>query len=77
MLILTRKKGQSFFINDNIKITIRDTGNDTVRIAIDAPREVKILREELAEAARINAEAAEQDRVEAEDIRRIFALQKK
>ena len=50
MLILTRKRGQALYINDDITITVREVGNDNVRLAIDAPKEVKILREELVEA---------------------------
>ena len=76
MLILTRKKGQSFYVNDNVKITVKDMGNDTVRIAIDAPRDVKILREELMEAVEMNEAAAEQKTVGIEDIRRAFSLEK-
>jgi carbon storage regulator len=74
MLILTRKKGQSFFINDNIKITISDVGSDTVRVAIDAPREVKVLREELVQAAEMNEEAASQKNVAIADIKKVFSL---
>jgi carbon storage regulator len=74
MLILTRKKGQSFFINDNIKITISDVGSDTVRVAIDAPREVKVLREELVQAAEMNEEAASQKNVAISDIKKVFSL---
>jgi carbon storage regulator len=74
MLVLTRKKGQSFFINDNVKITIREVGNDTVKVSIDAPLEVKVLREELIEAAEMNEEAASQKNVGIADIKKVFAL---
>jgi len=57
MLILQRKKEQSLSIGDNITITILETGNDWVKLAIDAPREVPILRTELKEAASFNEEA--------------------
>lgn len=58
MLILQRKKGQELTIGDNICITVLDVGNDWVKIAIDAPRDVSILRSELIEAASANKEAA-------------------
>ena len=77
MLILTRKKGQSFFINENIKITIREAGNDAARIAIEAPKDVKILREELVEAVEMNEAAARQSNVAAADIRRMFSVPEK
>ncbi len=54
MLVLQRKKDQSIVINENIIITIRDITSDGVKIAIDAPKEVKILRKELVEAVNIN-----------------------
>ena len=38
MLILQRRKGQSLTINNNITLTIVDTGTDQVKLAIDAPK---------------------------------------
>ena len=60
MLILKRKKGQGVQIGENIKISLVDIDGDNVKIAMEAPREVKILRNELAEAAKVNQEAARQ-----------------
>lgn len=57
MLILQRKKDQSLTISNNISITILDIGNDWVKLAIDAPKEVSILRTELLEAVSANQEA--------------------
>ncbi|MBC6678346.1 carbon storage regulator [Zhenpiania hominis] len=62
MLILYRKKGDSIVINENITISIVETGPDGARIAIDAPRDVSILRKELIDAAEAaNREAASAD----------------
>ncbi len=72
MLILTRKRGQAFHIGDDIRVTVFDIGNDSVRVAIDAPREVKILREELVEAAELNEEAASQKAADIADIKKAF-----
>jgi len=47
MLILSRKNGQKIIINDNIEITIVDSRFDNCKIAINAPKEVKIYREEV------------------------------
>lgn len=58
MLILRRKAGESLILNDNIKVTVLESGSDGVRLAIDAPKEVQILREELVEARKANQEAA-------------------
>lgn len=57
MLVLRRKKDQSILIGDDIRITIVDCAADGVRIAIDAPRQVSILREELSQAALFNQDA--------------------
>ncbi len=57
MLILRRKKNQSILIGDNIRITLLECASDGVRIAIDAPKQISIIREELSEAERINKEA--------------------
>ena len=48
MLILTRKKGESFLIGDSIRVTIVESNRRSLRIGIDAPREMNIVREELA-----------------------------
>jgi len=47
MLVLSRKNGQKIIINDNIEITILDSRFDHCKIAINAPKEVKIYREEV------------------------------
>lgn len=50
MLALTRKVGERIVIGDNITITIVDIKGDNIRLAIDAPKEVKIYRGELFDA---------------------------
>lgn len=57
MLVLQRKTSQSLMIGDNIKISIVEIGTDKVKIAIDAPKEIPIMRTELLDAANINREA--------------------
>lgn len=60
MLVLTRKKGQSIVISDNIEITILDVQGDQVRIGINAPRSVSIHRKEIfLEIQEENRKAAE------------------
>lgn len=54
MLILRRKKNESLLIGENIRITIIECASDGVRLAIDAPKQVSILREELSEAEQTN-----------------------
>lgn len=50
MLSLTRKEGQSIKIGDEITIHISQLGNSKVRIGIDAPDGVEILRSELLDS---------------------------
>ena len=40
MLALTRKKGESLVINNNIEITVLEIRGDQVKIGISAPKEV-------------------------------------
>lgn len=58
MLILQRRKGQSLSISDNITLTIVDIGPEWVKLSIDAPRNIPILRSELKEAAAENLKAS-------------------
>lgn len=58
MLILQRKKGQSLTVGENITVTVSEIGSDWVKLAVDAPKELLILRSELQEAAEENKEAA-------------------
>ncbi|WP_018754754.1 carbon storage regulator CsrA [Paenibacillus terrigena] len=50
MLILTRKKGQSIIINDDIEIIISSVDGDQVKVGINAPKHMKIYRKEVVEA---------------------------
>lgn len=57
MLILRRKKNESILIGNDIRITVVECAGDGVRLAIDAPRQLSILREELSEAEQMNKAA--------------------
>lgn len=50
MLIITRKKGDSLMIGDDIEITISKIDDGSVKIGINAPKDIVILRKELYEA---------------------------
>ncbi len=47
MLVLSRKPGERILIGDNVTVTIVRIGPNNVRLGIDAPRELNIVREEL------------------------------
>lgn len=52
MLVLSRKKGETIIIGDGIEITVVDVQGDNVRIGVQAPREVKVYRQEVYEEIR-------------------------
>lgn len=52
MLVLTRKLDQEILIGDDIRVTLVKTRGNTVRIGIEAPREIRVIRGELADAQR-------------------------
>ena len=47
MLVLSRKPGERILIGDNVTVTIVRIGPNNVRLGIDAPRDLNIVREEL------------------------------
>jgi carbon storage regulator len=49
MLVLTRKLGEHIHIGDNVVITVAAIDGHRVRLGIEAPRDVHIRREELAD----------------------------
>ena len=49
MLVLSRKVDQTIVIQDNITIKILEINGDRVKLGINAPRDVVILRQELRE----------------------------
>jgi carbon storage regulator len=50
VLVLTRRSEESIVIGGNIVITVLGVEGEKVKIGIDAPREVQILRKELFDA---------------------------
>ena len=49
MLIITRKKGESLMIGNDIEIIVSKIDDGSVKIGIKAPRDIEILRKELYE----------------------------
>lgn len=68
MLVLTRKPGERILIGDDIVITVLDSRGDGVRIGIDAPRGVRIHRDEVVRAvSEANIAAASEASPDAEE----------
>ncbi|MEG0004479.1 MAG: carbon storage regulator [Clostridium sp.] len=47
MLVLKRKIGESLIIGDNIEINIEEIAGGYVKLSINAPKDMKIVRREL------------------------------
>lgn len=76
MLILHRKKGESLVINKNITVTIIEVSGEKVKLAIDAPKEIPILRTELMTAVEVNKEAVNTNGLSAKDIKSVLGISK-
>ena len=63
MLVLSRKVGQRILIGDKIAVTVVRVAQGTVRIGVEAPRDMSIVREEIQETRtpHLVAQNAEQD----------------
>ena len=55
-LVLGRKKGESIFIGKDIKVTLKEIDGNQVKIDIDAPQNVNILREEVKKRNEANGQ---------------------
>ena len=51
MLVLSRRSGECIRIGDNITVEVRRVAGNRVTLALQAPREIRILRGELEKAA--------------------------
>ena len=58
MLILSRKVDEKVVIGDDITISIIEVRGDQVRIGIDAPKKVKVFRQEVYDAIKAENKAA-------------------
>jgi carbon storage regulator len=50
MLVLSRKRDEKIVIGDSITLTVLEVRGETVRLGIDAPREISVHRLEVYEA---------------------------
>ncbi|MDA8408852.1 MAG: carbon storage regulator CsrA [Treponema sp.] len=58
MLILSRRRDEKIVIGDNIIVSVVEVRGDIVKLGIEAPRNVKVYREEVFEAIRNENAAA-------------------
>ncbi|HOV63300.1 MAG TPA: carbon storage regulator CsrA [Spirochaetia bacterium] len=63
MLILTRKVNETIIIGDNIRVSLIEIRGDQVRIGVEAPKNIKVYREEVFSAIQEENRAAAQSDV--------------
>ena len=57
MLILTRRVGEALMVGDDTKIVVLGVKGSQIRLGINAPKDVKVHREEIYE--KINVDTSE------------------
>ncbi len=79
MLVLSRKINEVIVVNDVIRIKIISTSSDSVKVGIDAPRNVAIYREEIWKSIQAeNISAAQADSQNVSQInKKLFQLKNK
>lgn len=71
MLVVTRKIGESILIGDNVEVSISKIEDGSVKIAIEAPKDIRILRKEIyKQVEQENIEAAVIDLKVLKDIKK-------
>ena len=66
MLALTRKKGESLVLNNDIEVTVLEIRGDQVKLGVKAPRQVPVYRKEVyLQIQKENEEALQVDGLEA------------
>ena len=59
MLVVTRKTEESVIIADNIEIVVLEVNKDRVKLGITAPKDLKIIRNELRDAQNANVDSSQ------------------
>ncbi|MEN4046431.1 MULTISPECIES: carbon storage regulator CsrA [Sulfurimonas] len=68
MLVLARKADESIVIGENIVVKVISVENGVVKLGIDAPKEISIIRNELIEEVKASNKAASLGTVDENDI---------
>lgn len=65
MLALTRKKGETIIIGDNVEVTVLSVSGEQVKLGIEAPKEIPVHRFEIYEQIqKENKEAVINDNIQ-------------
>ncbi|MBB3069094.1 carbon storage regulator [Paenibacillus baekrokdamisoli] len=73
---MSRKKGQSIIINNNIEIVISSIDGDQVKVGINAPIEVNILRKEVYDAVQESNRQALRTSMNLEELKKWSNMEK-
>jgi carbon storage regulator len=74
MLILSRRKGETIIIGDNIEISVIDVQGDIIKIGINAPRSLSVHRKEIYDEIQAANREALQNLPTAEQLRKLQDL---
>lgn len=58
MLILSRREGESIFLGEDIEVRLVEISGSRVKLGVVAPRQLRVERGEVREAARANRDAS-------------------
>lgn len=72
MLVLTRRLGESIWINDDVRIVIQSIRGNQVRVGIDAPREMVVHREEIYQRIHQENREAGNSETKMEPVRQLY-----
>lgn len=72
MLILARKKNESIRIGDDITITIVDVTGETIKLGIEAPKNIQIFRSELLKEVQQENKQAATAKINLQDLTEII-----
>lgn len=72
MLVLSRKKGESIMIGDQIELVILGVEGDSIRVGINAPRHVSVYRKEVYESIKATNQEASANQVRPSELSRFL-----
>jgi carbon storage regulator len=58
MLVIRRRAGESLFIGEDVEIKILEMGTSQVKLGIEAPKDITVLRSEVRETQQANIASA-------------------
>ncbi|MEY8303839.1 carbon storage regulator CsrA [Anaerosalibacter bizertensis] len=77
MLILTRKKDESIVIGDNVEVKVLEINDGKVKLGIEAPKNIDIIRKELYENIQEENKKASEININLDMLKEIIKKDKK